>query len=293
VHGLTSILGGRLSLASDSLVELNLLAKSIRELPVAGGIVGTCFVIQPFDGGPFDKRYSEVIEPAIKAAALEPYRVDRDPGVEVPIDEIENGIRRADICVAEISTDNPNVWYELGYAFASRKQVVLVASADQRQRFPFDVQHRSVLRYTAESPSDFQKLGVELTERLKAAVERRISLAEVVDEALVAPSAGLKQHEVAALAAIGTVTLEPFQAVSLYELRQALGGVGFTEIAATLAVRALTRMELVDAFDTEDERGDRYRGLRATEAGMEWLEANQGSLALQRSPRNELDELPF
>ena len=32
----------------------------------------TCFVIQPFDKGPFDKRYDDVLDPAIRAALLEP-----------------------------------------------------------------------------------------------------------------------------------------------------------------------------------------------------------------------------
>ena len=57
-------------------------------------------------------------QPAIKAAGLEAYRVDRDPGVEVPIEAIEDGIRTATVCLADITTDNPNVWYELGFAFA-------------------------------------------------------------------------------------------------------------------------------------------------------------------------------
>jgi hypothetical protein len=35
-----------------------------------------CFVIQPFDrGGPYDKRYRDVLTPAIQEAGLEPYRV--------------------------------------------------------------------------------------------------------------------------------------------------------------------------------------------------------------------------
>ena len=58
----------------------------------------TCFVIQPFDSGKFDKRYESVFKPAIEAAGLESYRVDRDPAVEVPIDAIEDGIRNAAIC---------------------------------------------------------------------------------------------------------------------------------------------------------------------------------------------------
>lgn len=54
-----------------------------------------CFVIQPFDFGKFDKRHADVYQPAIKAAGLEAYRVDRDPRVEVPIEAIEAGIRTA------------------------------------------------------------------------------------------------------------------------------------------------------------------------------------------------------
>jgi hypothetical protein len=54
-----------------------------------------CFVIQPFDGGKFDKRFDDVFKPAIEAAGLSAYRVDRDPTVEVPIEAIEDGIREA------------------------------------------------------------------------------------------------------------------------------------------------------------------------------------------------------
>ena len=48
--------------------------------------MSTCFVMQPFDGDVYDKRYETVFAPGIKAARLEPYRVDRGPGVSVPID---------------------------------------------------------------------------------------------------------------------------------------------------------------------------------------------------------------
>lgn len=46
-----------------------------------------CFVIQPFDKGRYDKCYEDVFAPAIHDAGLEPYRVDRDPGVTIPIEE--------------------------------------------------------------------------------------------------------------------------------------------------------------------------------------------------------------
>ena len=85
--------------------------------------MGTCFVIQPFDRGKFDKRFEDTFRPAIEEAGLEAYRVDQDPNVEIPIEAIEEGIRNAAVCLADITTDNPNVWYELGYAFAAGKAV--------------------------------------------------------------------------------------------------------------------------------------------------------------------------
>ena len=133
------------------------------------------FVIQPFDAGPYDKRYKDVFEPAIRAAGLKPYRVDRDPAASVPVDEIENGIRRADVCFAEISTNNPNVWFELGYAIASGKEVVLVCSEHRKEKFPFDVQHRNIISYTTESKCDFVKLESEIAERLSALAQKRRS----------------------------------------------------------------------------------------------------------------------
>ena len=48
-----------------------------------------CFMIQPFDGGRFDKRYEDIYKPAIIAAGLDAYRVDADDLAQVPIDTIE------------------------------------------------------------------------------------------------------------------------------------------------------------------------------------------------------------
>ena len=55
-----------------------------------------CFVIHPFDDGKqYDKRYEDVFAPAIKDADLEPYRVDRDLSVSVPIDENDHIVARS------------------------------------------------------------------------------------------------------------------------------------------------------------------------------------------------------
>lgn len=135
--------------------------------------MATCFVIQPFDLGKFDKRFTDVYKPAIEAAGLEAYRVDRDPSVLVPIDAIEDGIRKASVCLADITADNPNVWYELGFAFASGRPVVMVCSDERTgKKYPFDIQHRSIIPYLADSPSDFDKLKENLTIRIKALLQK-------------------------------------------------------------------------------------------------------------------------
>ncbi len=127
-----------------------------------------CFVIQPFDRGPYDERFEDIVGPAIRAAGFEPYRVDTDAGVVVPIDQIESVIRDADACLADITTDNPNVWFELGLAIAARKPTILIAQAAVRSAFPFDVRHRFIIGYRTEAPRDFQKLANEITDRLRA-----------------------------------------------------------------------------------------------------------------------------
>ena len=94
--------------------------------------LGRCFVIQPFNAK-FDQRFKDVFAPAIKAARLEPFRVDNDPQTDIPIEQIEKRITDSLVCFAEVTTDNPNVWYELGYAVAAQKRLCLVCSNERKK----------------------------------------------------------------------------------------------------------------------------------------------------------------
>lgn len=122
-----------------------------------------CFVIQEFDdGGTFDRRYKDVIAPAIQSAKAKPLRADDILGLNPIIEKIEKAIQDSDICIAEVSTDNPNVWMELGYALALSKPTIIICDKGKRNKLPFDVQHRPVIFYSSESPSDFDELGKKL-----------------------------------------------------------------------------------------------------------------------------------
>ncbi len=241
----------------------------------------TCFVIQPFDKAAFDKRFQDVFEPAIRAADLEPYRVDRDPGVSIPIEEIEAGIRNAVVCLADITTDNPNVWFELGFAIAGGKEVALVC-ASSRQRFPFDVQHRNAIVYQTDSSSDFEALRHQITKRIKAILSKEAKIGAAAQlSSPVAPVEGLTSHELVALVAVGQNLEKPTDWVPSNVIRQDMERAGFTRIAVTLGVAALLAKGLVSLHEAYDDQSEESYALYSlTEAGLAWLLSNQDKLVL-------------
>jgi len=264
--------------------------------------VATCFLIQPFDGGPFDKRYEDTIAPAVSEAGLEPYRVDRDVAVVIPIEQIEVGIRASQACIADITTDNPNVWFELGYAIASGRPVVLLAQDDPTRRFPFDVQHRHIIRYRTESPRDFVNLRDQITARLRAVLQKEERLERAVQPTSVADVQGLSQHELVALVAIAENVDAPSSTISTNIIRNDMERSGFTRVATTLALGQLTRKGFVTCHEEEDDYRNVYMAYTLTDEGMRWLYDHQDLLVLRREPElaapappslDDEDEVPF
>ena len=198
----------------------------------------TCFVIQPFDSGKYDKRFDDIYKPALEEAGLEPYRVDRDAGVEVLIDSIEEHIRKATICLADISTNNANVWYELGYALATGRSVVMVCSDEREGRLPFDIQQRPVIKYSRESSSDFEKLRREITERART-IAQRSAARQVIETEQVAPREGLSQIEILVLAVAAAATDIPGSQESMYSLKSDAEKSGLTGVGFGVALRRL------------------------------------------------------
>jgi nucleoside 2-deoxyribosyltransferase len=260
-----------------------------------------CFVMQPFDGAVFDKRYDDVLAPAIDEADLEPYRVDRDPNVSIPIDELERGIQDSAVCLAEITSDNPNVWFELGYAIACQKEVVLICSTERKRPFPFDVQHRSIIRYSPESTRDFRELAEAVTARLKAALTKERRIERLSTDSPLAATEGLTPQEIVALVIVMENSLDPDSPPTHHAIKTDMDKAGYTDIAAVLSVRTLLRKGLIESVSASTYNGEPYSGYLATQTGENWLIANQDRLVLQkiRSPKvparihDEDDDPPF
>ena len=241
-----------------------------------------CFVMQPFDGGTFDKRYEDVYAPAIQDADLEPYRVDRDPSVSIPIDDIESGIRNSEICLADITTDNPNVWFELGFAIAVPIEVVLVCSDERNTRFPFDVQHRNILRYKTESTSDFDKLRSEIAERIQGLLEKERTIGRISNLPPIADAEGLSQHEFVALVTVMQNRMSPEDVVSTYTIKEDMNRAGFNDLGVSLALQGILDKGMVTStIETVWEEDIRYTAYSVTEEGVRWLMRNQDKLVLK------------
>ncbi|MDO3523814.1 hypothetical protein [Ralstonia pseudosolanacearum] len=259
-------------------------------------------MIQPFTDI-YNKRFDDLYKPAIEAAGMMAYRVDQDSSATVLVEAIEKNIKRAAVCLADITEDNPNVWYELGFAYAAGRPVVMTCS-DERQkagkRFPFDIQHRAIVTYKTESPRDFQSFKDNLTERLKAMLKQGEVLEEMAEQASVASVNGLSSQELNVLAVAASSVASFDYATSLWGVRSDCERAGLNNLGFNLGLRRLTAKKFVEAVQVEDERGDPYPGIQVTEQGWQWIEANENKFKFhsgsgKKASASLLDdgEIPF
>lgn len=254
-----------------------------------------CFVIQPFDNDIFDKRFWDIFEPAIKNSGVTPYRVDRDPSVRVPIEDIESKIRESRICFAEITTDNPNVWYELGYAFACGKDVIMVCSDERSGKFPFDIQHKQIIKYKTTSKSDYENLESSITEKIEAFLKISKTV-NTLNLTPVTPREGLASHEIAVLILLMENNISSEESYSLYKLKNEMNKAGYTDIATSIAVRTLTAKNMIETFKEIDEHynHEEYIASRLLPAGESWIMGNQDKIEFRIKDQSAPgDDLPF
>ncbi len=247
-----------------------------------GTIQQTCFVIQPFNAK-YDKRFAGTFKPAIEAAGLMPYRVDRDPAVSIPIADIERGIQESLCCFADVSEDNPNVWFELGNALAAGKEVCIVCE-DVRTKLPFDIQHRSIISYKSEDTSDFTKLRKAITERLSAILQKAQNRKLLpAKSAHLAEHTGLKEHEIATLICIAELTLISSPGPSTGQIAEEMDRIGYSRLATKLALEDLMGSGLLDKAIESGGFGEGYSVYFPSGKGLKWLSGNADKLPLKRN----------
>jgi uncharacterized protein DUF4071 len=137
-----------------------------------------CFVLMPFGRKPdesnrlidFDRVYGEIIAPAIDGAELEPIRADKEAAGGIIHKPMFERLMLCDYAVADLTTANANVFYELGVRHGVRPHSTVLIFA-QGSRMPFDVRPLRGLPYRLDAqgaPQDPDADRRALTERLQA-----------------------------------------------------------------------------------------------------------------------------
>lgn len=135
-----------------------------------------CFVLMPFGEKPdgmggmvdFDAVYAEVIRPAVEAAGMEPLRADEEMEGGIIHKPMFERLILCDYAVADLTTANANVFYELGIRHAARPHSTVLVYAEGL-RLPFDVAPLRAVPYRLESGG-----GPATTEEIKEVIEERL-----------------------------------------------------------------------------------------------------------------------
>jgi tetratricopeptide (TPR) repeat protein len=145
-----------------------------------------CFVLMPLGQKPspsgrlidFDAVYQELIAPAIAAARLEPLRADEEMTGGIIHKPMFEQLILCEYAVADLTTANANVFYELGLRHAVRPASTLLLFAKDASQLPFDVALLRALPYAlgpdgkpANSKADKTALADRLREARKAAAD--------------------------------------------------------------------------------------------------------------------------
>jgi hypothetical protein len=87
---------------------------------------------------PYDTFYREVIQNQAEKAGYDVFRMGEKARPGVIFQDTQREIEQAAIVIAEITSANPNLFYELGYAHALGKPTILLAQREAK--LPFDIQ---------------------------------------------------------------------------------------------------------------------------------------------------------
>ncbi len=135
-----------------------------------------CFVLMPFGKKTdaagifidFDGIYKELIAPSITAAGLQPIRADEEVTGGIIHKPMFERLMLCEYAVADLTTANANVFYELGIRHAVRPWSTVLLFAEN-SRLPFDIANLRGVPYRLSSggkPADVETVQTVLTKRL-------------------------------------------------------------------------------------------------------------------------------
>jgi len=115
----------------------------VRDFRVMGARA-RAFIAMQFSS-PFNEIYADVIKKSCEDNGVEAVRADEIYGPGLIIVDVAQEILRSKLIIADITPQNANVFFEVGYALALNKPTILLA--EKTTKLPFDVSAFRVLLY--------------------------------------------------------------------------------------------------------------------------------------------------
>lgn len=94
----------------------------------------------------YNDLYNDVIKPICEELGYETIRADEFYTSTPILQDIIESIQNSTVIIAEITPDNPNVFYEIGYSHAIGKPTILLCDR-KREKLPFDLSSFRTLFY--------------------------------------------------------------------------------------------------------------------------------------------------
>lgn len=144
-----------------------------------------CLVVTPFGkktdatgaNVDFDAVYSEIIKPAVVGAGFEPIRTDEFGTVDLLQKLVFERLISVPVAIFDVTTSNPNVFYELGIRHAVRPGTTLLIAGENSGRMPFDLAALRTILYRLTpngTPADPRIAREMLATALQAAGQRDV-----------------------------------------------------------------------------------------------------------------------
>jgi tetratricopeptide (TPR) repeat protein len=118
----------------------------------------TCFVISPIGLEGSETRQSAndffelIVEPALEKYGFSVIRADRIAQPNLINTDIVKLVQEADLCLIDLTSNNPNVFYECGRRHETGKPFIQLVKSGEESGLPFDVAGIRTVSYDVSSP---------------------------------------------------------------------------------------------------------------------------------------------
>lgn len=237
-----------------------------------------CFIIIPFSAH-YESIFEHVLKPALAELDVDAFISKDVKGMEWPFIKIHDGIKNSRFCIADITEPNENVMYEIGYASALDKKIILIWDKSRRASNPsFDVNYFHGEPYNSQEDKTW---SYKLARVIKGHFE--VELAKPTGEK---PS-GKKRDDIALddlslkiIAAIAVAKAQ-HQIIGVNSMIELMVELGSDRVDVSLTLDDLLRKEIIDrTYNTQGDHVCEYYNRRAAN---ELLRLNQEAFKQMRN----------